>query len=150
MRYSLSPYCALVMLAVVAGCSSSPTDTQARRSVDREPGAHDYPAGAAAVLSVVGSGAEVPETSASPWQAATNCVVALRTVRTLVGRLPQRPDAQQMAVLDRAEQIYADRARAAADAPAAAASDIEQQLQAAEAAPSAQARLALACVKDLS
>jgi hypothetical protein len=140
-----------ILLALLAGCGSRTGNAEWRDGEDREPAkSHDYPPGAAAVLSVFGSGTGMPKAAAGPLDAATDCVVALRTVRTLIGRLPERPSQQQLAVLDGAEKAYLDRARAAADKPDRVANEIEQKLQSAQDAPTSQAQRALACVKGLS
>jgi hypothetical protein len=149
MMSSPAPLAAVLLLALLSGCGS--TSGSATPGGNAEPATvRDYPRGAAAVLSVVGSGARPPEAATSPFDAATNCVVALRTVRTLLSRLPERPSSQQMQMLDRAEKAYLDRAQTAAGDAVRAADEIEQKLDGAQDAPTAQAQLALACVKDLS
>lgn len=151
------PWCFAAPLMLLAGCGESDRGAameadkarEASAAAKSQPASPPYPPDAAQVLSLVGAGAS-PQLGVGPFESATNCVVAIRTVKTLLGRLQQNPSEQQLAVLRQAETMYLDRARAEANEASQVAGAIEKKLRAAQGASQAQARIAIDCMKDLS
>jgi len=111
----------------------------------------DWPAGTAKVLSLSAGGAPGDQ---NPYERATGCVIAMKTLATALQDMPALAGETEQAALRKAEAIYEQRANEEAAkqglAGQVARSEMEQRLQAALDEPAPQMRRASACLRALA
>ena len=132
---------AVLLVGTLAACGEPTPDATF-------PPAGGDPPGTAEKLSL---GAGSGKSDAGPYQSAVNCAAAIGIVTDLARRMSLAESQNQLTMLAKAADIYRRRAEGAADSGSqGAAAAIAKVTRAKRDDTSAQAQLAMACVRNLA